>query len=285
MMNLQNVGFVLEGGAMRGAYTAGVLDYFLEKDLHITYIIGVSAGACQSFSYISRQYGRNIKVTETFIKDHRYLSFRNYIKEKSLFGMNFMFEEIPKNLLYFDYETFANTTQKVIMVATDCQTGKPEYFCNTDNADMFLAGRASSSMPLLSPKVLINEKYYIDGGVSNPIPLEKSEIDGNVKNIVVLTRDAEYRKKPPGKSLWLMKKYYKKYPHIVESYEKRYKVYNDTLEYLIKAERDGRVFIIRPQIQVRVKRMEKNIDKLKDLYLQGLEDTAKVYDKLMLFLN
>jgi predicted patatin/cPLA2 family phospholipase len=140
-------GLVLEGGGMRGVYTAGILEFFLEKALYFPYVIGVSAGACNAISYIAKQKGRNKRVNIEFIRDSRYLSYRNLWKEKSMFGMDFIFDELPNKLVPFDYETFQRTEHTFIVGATDCLTGKPVYFNNHQEDNMNVVLRASSSLP------------------------------------------------------------------------------------------------------------------------------------------
>ncbi|MCX7708740.1 MAG: patatin family protein, partial [Clostridia bacterium] len=171
---MEKVGLVLEGGGMRGLYTAGVLECFLERGLYFNYVVGVSAGACNAASYISRQKGRNKIVNTRFVKDWRYLSLRNLLLKKSAFGMDFIFDEIPNKLVPFDFETFYKENCDFYVGATDCRTGKAVYFSKDEMKKDFDALRASSSIPLLSPIVHINSMELLDGGVADPIPIRKS---------------------------------------------------------------------------------------------------------------
>ena len=163
---------MLEGGGMRGLYTCGVLEYFMENDLYFNYVIGVSAGACNAASYISRQQRRNEKVIIGFIKDRRYMSLRNLILSKSYFGMDFIFDEIPKKHVMFDFKTYYESPGIFLVGTTDCQTGKPLYLHKDDLGEQFQALRASASLPMLSP--IVNYKGYelLDGGISMPYRLE-----------------------------------------------------------------------------------------------------------------
>ncbi|OGX68605.1 MAG: patatin family protein [Paenibacillus sp. RIFOXYA1_FULL_44_5] len=277
---MEKIGLVLEGGGMRGVYSAGVLDYLLEQDLHFPYVIGVSAGACNASSYISKQIGRNKKVTIDYIRDPRYLSYRNWFKEKSMFGMDFIFDQIPRELEYFDFSSYEQSDQQFIVGATDCYTGKPVYFAK-DQADALLPViRASSSLPFFSPIVQHDGYTLLDGGVADPIPVHKAIEDGNTKNVLILTQPADYRKNP-FKWKWLAKKIYPEYQGLVEALVNRHLVYNETLDYIAQLEKDKQVFVIRPESSLQVKRMEKNEVKLRSIYERGYQDTSKVFEDLM----
>ncbi|MBY6086254.1 patatin-like phospholipase family protein [Priestia flexa] len=273
-----NTGLVLEGGGMRGLYTTGVLDYFMEQDLYLPYVIGVSAGACHATSYLSRQVGRSRRANIDYIDDPRYLSLRNYFKTREMFGMDFVFEEIPTSLLPFDFDSFHKRTEQLVVGTTDCVTGKPVYFDNHED-DLLTIIRASSSLPFVSKVVEYGGKQLLDGGISDPIPVKKAESDGFKKNIVVLTRNKGYQKKKSSSS-WFTKRYYRKYPGLVKALENRYKLYNDTLAYIDEQEEAGNIFVIRPQKPLVVGRMEKDRSKLDVLYKQGYEEAAEQYDKL-----
>ena len=279
---MENVGLVLEGGGMRGLYTCGVLEYFMENDLYLNYVIGVSAGACNAASYISRQQRRNEKVIIGFIKDRRYMSLRNLILNKSYFGMDFIFDEIPNKHVLFDFQTYYESPGIFLVGATDCQTGKPVYLHKDDLGEQFQALRASASLPMLSP--IVNYKGYelLDGGISDAIPIKKSIKDGNTKNIIVLTRNKGYRKRP-GKFNTLLKLKYRKYPRLIETMLNRYKNYNETLDYIEHLENEGKAFVIRPSIELEVGRLEKDPQKLRRLLHQGYEDTKRSYARIMEF--
>ena len=281
---MKNTGLVLEGGGMRGLYTAGILDFFMEKNLYFPYVIGVSAGACNASSYISRQIGRSKKVNLDYIGDHRYLSYRNFIKERSLFGMKFMFEEIPNNLVPFDFSAYNKAKESFVIVATNCDTGKAEYFYNTHGHDLITELKASSSLPFLSPMVNYKGMKLLDGGISDSIPIKKSLEDGNTKNLVILTRDKNYRKEPfSGK--FISKRLYKGYPKLNEAMDNRYKIYNDTLDYIDSSEGTSNLFVIRPKTKLEVGRLEKNRSKLEDLFNQGYQDAKASYEDLVKWLS
>jgi len=269
---------------MRGLYTCGVLEFFMENDLYFNYVIGVSAGACNAVSYIAKQKGRNKKVNIEYVKDWRYMSFRNLLREKSFFGMNFIFDEIPKKHVPFDFEAFEKANCEFLIGTTDCNTGKPIYLSKEDLGEEFQALRATSSLPLISP--IVNFKGYelLDGGISDSIPIVKSVKDGNKKNIIILTRNKEYRKSPI-KYTKLIKLKYKKYPLLVKTMMERYKSYNETLDYIEQLEREGNVIVIRPSQALKVGRLERDPEKLQELFENGYEDAKNSLDKIRGFLS
>ena len=277
-------GLVVEGGGMRGVYTAGVLDYFMEKNLYFDDCYGVSAGACHISSYVSKQIGRSMKVTLDYINDKRYCSINSLIKTGDMFGVEMLYDLIPNKLELYDYDTFNKFKGNFYSVVTNCKTGKAEYMKIKDMKKDIIAVRASSSLPLLSRIVEINGKEYLDGGITDSIPIKKSIKDGHKKNVVILTRDKTYRKSKP-KFLSFFKLKYKKYPNLVKAIENRYKMYNETLDFLEEEKAKNEVFIIQPKLPVKISRIEKDKDKLKALYDQGYEDAKELYEDLMKFLE
>ena len=277
-------GLVVEGGGMRGVYTAGVLDYFMEKNLYFDDCYGVSAGACHISSYVSKQIGRSIKVTLDYINDKRYCSINSLIKTGDMFGVEMLYDLIPNKLELYDYDTFNKFKGNFYSVVTNCKTGKAEYIKIKDMKKDIIAVRASSSLPLLSRIVEINGKEYLDGGITDSIPIKKSIKDGHKKNVVILTRDKTYRKSKP-KFLSFFKLKYKKYPNLVKAIENRYKMYNETLDFIEEEKAKNKVFIIQPKLPVKISRIEKDKDKLKALYNQGYEDAKELYEDLMKFLE
>ncbi|WGX76605.1 patatin family protein [Paraclostridium bifermentans] len=199
---MNKIGLILEGGGMRGIYTAGVLDFFIEKNIEVDITIGVSAGSCHASSYLSKQYKRAYNATVDYINDKRYLSFSNLIKTGSIFGMDFMFNKIPNELNIYDYDTFAKSKSKFVVVATNCETGSPEYFELKDLKKEIIYMQASCSIPMFANIVEIDDFKLVDGGVSDSIPIEYSLNQGYKNNIVVLTRDITYKK--TNKSFFLL---------------------------------------------------------------------------------
>lgn len=277
---MNETGVVLEGGGMRGVYTGGVLEYWLENGLKFPYTVGVSAGACNAISYISGQHGRNKKVTIDYIGDNRYLSIKNLWREKSLFGMNFIFEQMPKELVPFDYDTFYNSSQQLIVGTTDAYTGEAVFYRDFDLREQTLKlVRASSSLPFLSPPVQHGGRTLFDGGIASPIPVEQSMKDGNTRHIVVLTQPANYLKKPTRLG-WLARRFYSEYTGLIRALEERAAVYNATLDRLAEMEKEGSAVIIRPSVDLQVGRMGKKKDKLEALYELGMRDAEAAMDKL-----
>ncbi|GAA0730667.1 patatin family protein [Clostridium malenominatum] len=281
---MENIGLILEGGGMRGLYTAGVLDFFMEKNLYFPYTIGVSMGACNGCSYISKQIGRSKDINVGYIRDPRYIGYRNFLKCKSIFGLDFMYNQIPNKLNIFDYDTFFNSKEKFVVVATDCVTGEPVYFNKSREEDILTIIKASASLPFIAPIVKYKEKFLLDGGIADSIPIKKSIEDGNEKNVIILTRPKEYRK-TPFKHKGLVKKVYSGYDNLIEAILNRYKNYNETLDYIEKLEEEGKVFVIRPEGNIKVGRIERNKEKLEALYNMGYNDIEKNYSQLLNWIN
>ncbi|MFD1735551.1 patatin family protein [Bacillus salitolerans] len=280
-----HAGLVLEGGGMRGVYTSGVLEYFMEQDLYFPYIIGVSAGACSAASYLSRQKGRNKRVNTDHLDNPDYLSYRNYLKKRQLFGMDFIFDEVPNKLDPFDYDTFNKANETFIVGTTDCHSGETIYYNNREHGkDMLQILRASSSLPFVAPIVKYDQRHLLDGGISDPIPIRQAEHDGLTKNVVILTRNRGYYKKPSRNS-WLTRKAYRNYPGLLEKLDIRAESYNKTLEYIFSEEKNGNVFILQPTKPLKVGRVERNKTKLIELYEEGYEDAKANYSKLMTWLQ
>ena len=277
-------GLVVEGGGMRGVYSSGVLDFFIEKDLFFENNYGVSAGACHLCSYLAKQYKRAFRVNVDYLNDKRYCSVHSLLKTGNLFGAEMLYDIIPNELDLFDYDTYNKNKSNFYVVITDINTGKPEYVKIGDLKKDIIYVRASSSLPLLAQNVKINDKEYLDGGTSDSIPIKKSIADGNKKNVVILTRDSTYRK---GKNslMPIIKLKYKKYPNFVKSMADRYIVYNEILDFIKELENNGDVFVIRPKKPVNIGRTEKNREKLEALYNDGYNDAKDCYEELLKYLG
>ncbi|WP_423798835.1 patatin-like phospholipase family protein [Neobacillus sp. SAB-20_R2A] len=279
------VGLVLEGGGMRGVYTAGVLEYFLEQEMFFPYVIGVSAGACNAASYLSKQKGRNKTVTIEYASDPRYISWKNYFKNRQIFGMDFIFDEIPNKHIPYDFDRFYQNPSEFVIGTTDCMTGEPVYYSKKDyGKDLLTVLRASSSLPFIAPEIRFKEKILLDGGISDPIPIKKAKQDGYEKNIVILTRNVGYQKKP-SKFHFLADRRYPEYSGLLTALRNRYQQYNDTLNYLYEEEKNGSSFVIRPTVPLQVGRIERNPRKLEILYNQGYEDAKALKDSIIKYIN
>lgn len=276
-----NLGLVLEGGGMRGVYTAGVLESFLEHELFFPYVIGVSAGAANAASYLSKQKGRNRTVNLDYVTDPRYISWRNFIKNRQFFGMDFIFDEIPNKLVPFDYDAFYQNKSEFVIGTTDCHTGKPIYYKKQDyGQDMLTVLKASSSLPFIAKEIYFKEKVLLDGGISDPIPIKRAQEDGFKKNVVVLTRNLGYQKKP-SRFQFLVKRKYPEYSGLQAALSHRYQKYNETLRYLYEEEKKGNVLIIRPTEPIEVGRMERNPEKLQRLFQSGFQDGTRCLEKIV----
>ncbi|MBC5638333.1 patatin family protein [Ornithinibacillus sp. BX22] len=282
---MKNTGLVLEGGGSRGIYTAGVIHYLMEQDIYLPYVIGVSAGACNGSSYVARQIERNRAVLIDYLDHPDYISFRNFVKKREIFGMDFLFDVLPNELEPFDFDAFYAAKEEFVIGVTDCMTGEPVFYKREDYKDEILKIiRASSSLPLFAPVVEYDNRSLLDGGISDPIPIKQSVKDGNQKNVVILTRNRGYVKKPQSFG-WYMRKKYKQYPGLLKAIERRHHVYNETLSYIFEEEKKGNVFVISPSEKLEVGRVERSKAKLTDLYHLGMKDVKKLSEELREFLS
>lgn len=280
----ENIGLVLEGGGMRGIFTAGVLDLFLEKNVEVDNCIGVSAGALLGVNYLSKQEKRGFEAIADHIQKREYGSFYNLIKTGNYFETQYSYHDIPEKYNPFDNNMFKNSPIKFQAVITNCETGQPEYPEIKDAITDIDILRASASLPFLSKMVKLGDKKYLDGGVADSIPLKYSIKKGNKKNIVVLTRDRSYRK-TQSKLGVISKVKYRKYPKFVELMKTRYTRYNKTLEYIYDLEKRGEIFVIQPQVPLTLGRIEKNREKLEEVYKIGYNEARKRYNSLLEYLK
>lgn len=273
-----SIGLVLEGGAMRGLYTSGVLDVFLDNNIKVDGIIGVSAGVLFGVNYVSKQKGRSIRYNKKFARDKRYMGMRSFLTTGNIINRDFAYYEIPTKLDIFDEETFEKSDTDFWATVTNIETGEAEYIKLEKPIEQMEVLRATSAMPLVSKIVEWDNKKYLDGGVSDSIPVEKCKSMGYDKILVVLTRTIEYRKKKANSLLAKIK--YKEYPKLVETMENRYKKYNETVEKIIDMENKKEIFVIRPSKNLKLKRIEKDIDKLQAMYDLGISDCNKCLNSL-----
>ncbi len=279
-------GLVLEGGGMRGLYTAGILDYFIDKGLYFKNCYGVSAGAIQCCSYLSKQRGRAARIYINYMNDKRYAGVGNFIKEGYYFSKEFSLKTIPYELEPYDFDTFNKLDCNFIAVATDCKTGEAAYHKIGDMRDDNEMSKlwATCSLPLISRMVDVDDGQYLDGGMTDSIPVEKAMADGNNKVVIILTRDGSYRKSP-NKMMGLIKLKYRKYPKLVEAMAIRHERYNRTVELIEQLEAQGKIFVIRPKATVEVGRLEKDTEKLTELYNTGYREAEEYYEGLKAYLG
>lgn len=277
-------GLILEGGAMRGLFSCGVCDVFMENGIDFDGAVGVSAGAAFGCNYKSRQIGRAARYNIKYASDPRFCSIRNLIKTGDMFGVDFCYREIPFELDIFDTKTFTETPMEFYTVATDCKTGEAVYHkCYDGLGEDLLHIQASASMPLVSRVVEVGDLRLLDGGIADSVPLRFFESIGYERNVIILTQPESYRK-DKASMLSLMKLTLRKYPKVVEAMERRHEVYNETLEYVAKREREGAVLVIRPESKLPIKRLEKDSAVLKSVYDLGRTEAEKQMEKIKEFL-
>lgn len=279
-----DAGLILEGGGMRGIFTAGVLDFFLDKDLRPKSVYGVSAGACHAASYLSRQRGRAYRISVDYLDDRRYCSVRSLLLTGDIFGVKMCYDTIPNELYPYDYDTYLKYEGEFRVVVTNCRTGQAEYLPVRDMRHDLAYIRASSSLPAVSRNVEIGGQEYLDGGISDSIPLARSIRDGNLKNIVVLTQHDGYRK-GPNSLMPLIRMRYRKYPKLIEASENRHIIYNETLDFIAAEEAAGRAFVLRPGEPLELGRIEKDRRKLQEIYELGYSEARAAYPALAGFLG
>ena len=277
-------GLVLEGGGMRGMFTAGVMDVMMEQGIEYDGAVGVSAGAVFGCNYKSRQIGRVLRYNLRFCKDPRYCSVRSLIKTGDLFGTDFCYRKVPYELDLFDSETYRSNPMEFYVVTTDVLTGQPLYhLCpNGDETDLTWF-RASASMPLASTIVEAEGRWMLDGGIVDAIPLKFAEGKFE-KNVVVLTQPIDYIKKK-NKALPLIRGRMKEYPKVVAAMARRHEVYNQQVAYTRYRERAGKAFVIRPEAPLNLSRTERNPEKLQQAYDHGRTVAEKRLAALKEFLH
>lgn len=277
---------ILEGGALRGVFTAGALDFLQEKEFFIQKIVGVSAGAGNGLNFVARQKGRMLTCTlRDGEDDGKLIDLKKAVKTKSLFDLDLLYEEDPKERHPFDFKTYFESPMTLEIVVTNCLTGEAEYLTEGEDADrLMLLARASSSMPLVSPMVNLDGVPYLDGGVADSVPLLHSLTEGSRKNVLLLTRNKGYRKKMSSKSAALYRAAYRKYPELAKSLCFRAAKYNRTMELIEKWEAEGNIFVLRPRIPT-ISRTELDAEAVRAFYQHGYEEMERQYEAMLRFLE
>ena len=278
-------GLILEGGAMRGLFTAGVLDVLMENGTKFDGAIGVSAGAAFGINYKSGQIGRVLRYNTKYVRDKRYCGLRTLLKTGNIYSTDFCYGEVPLKHDVFDFDAFKKSPMEFYVVATDVETGMPVYHKYEGWEDHgFDWIRASASMPLVSKVVEIDGQKLLDGGISDSIPIKYFESIGYERNVAILTQCKGFKKKRnPAMPLISLK--YRKTPGLTKTMAKRHTVYNDTLSYIEEKEQKGELFVIRPCCKLPVKHVEKNPEKLKKAYEIGRKTATECLGKIKLFLD
>ncbi len=267
--NNNEVALVLEGGAMRGLYTAGVLDVFMKHDIKVDTIFGVSAGALFGINYKSGQIGRALRYNLKYAHYKRYMGMYSLLTTGDVMNREFCFNKLVYELDPLDFETYDSSDVKFYAVVTNVETGNAEYIEISDAKRDMEYLRASGSMPFVSNLVEINENKYLDGAVSDPIPFKKAFDMGYEKIIVIQTRPADYIKSKSQLPYGLV---YKKYPEFVKTAKGAYLNYNKTLDLIRKYENEGKIIVLRPSEKIKMRRVEKNLSKLQAIYDVGVKD-------------
>jgi predicted patatin/cPLA2 family phospholipase len=276
-------GLVLEGGTFRPIFSSGVMDALLKEDILLPYCIGVSAGISDAYSYISRQIGRNLQIVEAYRNDGRYLGARNLLRCRSVFGLDFVFDEIPNRLIPFDMKTFLSYTGRFVVGVTNARTGKSEYLNGLIDDNRFAASRATCAMPLLFPSIRINGQKYYDGGVADPIPAQKALSDGCDRLILVLTQPRGYKKRLGRQTRAAARLLGVKYPALAQTLLERHLVYNRQVEFCESLEKEGRALILRPAAPL--DSFEKDVSVLRQTYQQGFDLCAGRMDEIRAFIG
>lgn len=268
-------GLVLEGGGMRGVFTCGVLDNFMDRGIRFPYSIGVSAGACNGLSYMSGQRGRAKYSNIDLLDKYRYIGLKKLLLTGNIMDFDLLFDKFPNEIIPYDYEAYAQCKERYEMVTTSCVTGEACYYDEKLSPERIIdIVRASSSLPFVCPIAYVDGEPMLDGGIADSIPIERARALGYNRNVVVLTRNRGYRK--PDKKGVVPPLMYRKYPALREAIANRNKLYNTQLELIERLEDEGEIVVIRPEKPIVVDRMERDVTKLLDLYNEGYDCASKI---------
>lgn len=272
-------GLVLEGGGLRGVFTCGVLDNFMERGIKFPFTIGVSAGACNGLSYMSGQIKRAKYSNIDLLAKYNYIGLKYLFTQRNIMDFDLLFNKFPTQIIPYDYNALAKSEGRYVMVTTNCLTGMPEYFEEKYNPDKIMqVVRASSSLPFVCPVSYVDKTPMLDGGITDSMPVEFARKEGYTNNLVVLTRNKGYRKKE-NSSFFFPKLFYKRYPQLVRAIANRNINYNKVISLIEDMENKGEITVLRPQKPVEVDRMEKNTAKLEKLYKEGYDLAAELVIK------
>jgi predicted patatin/cPLA2 family phospholipase len=265
-----NTGLVLEGGGLRGVFTCGVLDCFMDHGIRFPFAVGVSAGACNGLSYMSGQRGRAKSSNIDLMDKHHYIGLKYLLTQRNIMDFKLLFEDFPERIIPYDYDAYFSNPARFVMVTTNCLTGKAEYFEEKSSSKRVMdIVRASSSLPFVSPITYVDGVPMLDGGIVDSIPVRYALSQGYERLVVILTRNKGYRKQ--NSEMRAAKVFYRKYPNLQKALSQRNLVYNQTMDLIERLEDEGRITVIRPIRPVEVGRMEKDTAKLTMLYQEGYD--------------
>ena len=275
MVTDNKTALVLEGGGLRGVFTCGVLDCFMDHGIRFPFTIGVSAGACNGLSYMSGQRGRARSSNIDLMDKHHYVGFRYLLTQGCIMDYKLLFEDFPEKIIPYDYDAYFSNPDRFVMVTTNCLTGKAEYFEEKSSSERVMSiVRASSSLPYVTKITYVDGVPMLDGGIVDSIPVRYALDQGYDRLVVVLTRNKGYRKKES--KMRVAKAFYRKYPALQKALQERNAVYNRTMEMVERMEAEGKAVVIRPSNPVVVGRMEKDTSKLIALYEEGYAIATKL---------
>ena len=275
MIKDSNTALVLEGGGLRGVFTCGVLDCFMDHGVRFPFTVGVSAGACNGLSYMSGQRGRARASNIDLMEKHHYVGLKYLFTQGCIMDFKLLFEDFPERIIPYDYPAYAANPDRFVIVTTNCLTGEAEYFEEKhDTSRIMDIVRASSSLPFVSKITYVDGIPMLDGGIVDSIPVEYAMNQGYTDLVVVLTRNRGYRKKEGG--MRAARLFYRKYPALQKAISERNAVYNRTMDLIERLEDEGRIVVIRPVRPVEVDRMEKDTKKLASLYQEGYREAERM---------
>lgn len=274
LLNLSNTALVLEGGGLRGVFTCGALDCFMDHGIRFPFTVGVSAGACNGLSYMSGQRGRARSSNIDLMEKYHYVGFKYMLTQGCIMDFKLLFEDFPEKIIPYDYPAYFSNPDRFVMVTTNCLTGKAEYFEEKSSPERVMSiVRASSSLPFVSKITYVDGIPMLDGGIVDSIPVQYALDQGYEHPVVILTRNKGYRKKDS--YIRTAKVFYRKYPQLQKAIFERNIVYNQTMDLIEKLEDEGKITVIRPENPVIVGRMEKDTAKLAALYDEGYKLAEK----------
>ena len=274
-----HTGLVLEGGGLRGVFTCGVLDCFMDHGIRFPFTVGVSAGACNGLSYMSGQRGRAKSSNIDLMEKHQYVGLKYLFTQGCIMDFKLLFEDFPEKIIPYNYDAYFSNPDRFVMVTTNCLTGKAEYLEEKTSSERVMSiVRASSSLPYVTKITNVDGIPMLDGGIADSIPVQYAMDQGYGKLVVILTRNYGYRKKES--RMPVAKAFYRKYPELQKALSLRNSIYNQTLEMIENLEREGRITVIRPLKPIEVGRMEKDCSKLSALYQEGYDIAKKLISEM-----
>lgn len=276
---------ILEGGTFRPIFSSGVMDALVDNHIEFPYVIGVSAGITDGFSYVSKQTRRNYDILINHRHDKRYVGMRNYLSDHSLFGLKFAYETIPNELYPFDWETFLKSPTIIKVGVTNVRSGQCEYLDGKKLDKQCTMLKATCAIPFAFPPIALNGEKYFDGGICDPIPIVQAQKDGYEKMLIILTRPQGYRKKLSKANVVAARHFKKKYPALVEPLLTRHELYNQTIEECERLEREGKALILRPTEDVQIDSFEKDLDKIKRIYEYGYQLALENIEMIKFFVR